>query len=45
MVIVWLIPVTTEEAAFARVNGWDKFEAKLIEQNPDLVDVYREPVI
>ncbi|WP_093858235.1 suppressor of fused domain protein [Streptomyces sp. TLI_053] len=34
--IVWLIPITAEETAFIRDQGWEAFEDALVRQDPDL---------
>ena len=39
--IVWLIPISTEEAEFVLGNGWRKFEDELVAQAPNLIDVWR----
>src|SRR5262249_21840645 len=40
--LVWLVPITAEEALYVNVHGWDKFEEKLDEQQPDPLDWYRD---
>lgn len=42
--IVWLVPVTAAEAAYARARGWKKFEERLVETDPDLTDLYRPSI-
>lgn len=39
--IVWLIPITEQETAFIRANGWPAFEDLLVRQDPDLLDPVR----
>ncbi|MCX4791830.1 suppressor of fused domain protein [Streptomyces sp. NBC_01221] len=39
--IVWLVPITSVEADFVRVQGWQAFEQALAAQDPDLVDINR----
>jgi hypothetical protein len=39
--IVWLVPITSAEADFVRVKGWQAFEQALAAQDPDLVDLNR----
>lgn len=39
--IAWLIPVSVTEAKYLAVHGWDAFEDRLVERDPDLTDVYR----
>ncbi|QUW84023.1 suppressor of fused domain protein [Streptomyces mirabilis] len=36
--VVWLIPITAEETAFIRDEGWEAFEDALVRQDPDLLD-------
>jgi hypothetical protein len=44
-VIVWLVPVGKRELDFIDVNGWSKFEEKLIEVDPDLFDMRRAEIV
>jgi Suppressor of fused protein (SUFU) len=44
LVIVWLVPVTAREAAFAR-EGFGPFEALLQVQNPNLLDLARGELV
>jgi len=41
VVIAWLVPITDSEADYVSSHGWDAFEDKLVEQDPDLVDFHR----
>ena len=41
VVVAWLVPITTSEADFISHRGWDAFEDKLADQDPDLVDFQR----
>lgn len=41
VVIAWLVPITDCEADYASNHGWDAFEDKLVEQDPDVVDFHR----
>ena len=41
VVFCWLVPISREEAQFVRHCGWERFEDRLVEENPDLVDVFR----
>jgi hypothetical protein len=41
VVIAWLVPISTREADFVSRRGWDAFEDKLVDQDPDLVDFTR----
>ena len=45
LVIVWLVPIHPAEARFIRSHGWQKFEEKLDEANPDLLDLGRAAVV
>jgi hypothetical protein len=40
-VVVWMIPIHSKEAAFARVNGWSDFEDRLEALQPDLFNLQR----
>ena len=42
--IAWLIPISRSEARYVRERGWRDFEQRLAEIDPDLVNVYREPL-
>jgi len=44
VLFVWLLPIAATEAAFVRAQGWDVFEDRLMEHDPDLTDVFREPM-
>lgn len=41
IVIAWLVPIADSEADFVSTYGWEAFEDRLVEQNPDLVDFHR----
>lgn len=41
IVIAWLVPITDSEADYVSNHGWDAFEDRLSEQDPDLVDFHR----
>lgn len=41
VVIAWLIPISAREANYVARLGWDSFEDRLVEADPDLTDVYR----
>lgn len=43
--LVWLIPISQTEADFVAANGWSRFEDTLVETDPDLLDIEREPVV
>lgn len=40
--IVWLVPITSEEAQFARRMGWQSLEDEMVSQDPDLLDYARD---
>jgi hypothetical protein len=44
VVLAWLVPITAREARFVYERGWDAFEDKLVERDPDLVNIYRDEV-
>jgi hypothetical protein len=39
--VVWLIPITRSEAEYVRRQGIGAFESLIEEQDPDLLDLYR----
>jgi Suppressor of fused protein (SUFU) len=43
-VMVWMVPIGKNEAAFVAEAGWPAFEAKLVEQDPDLLDPKRSEI-
>lgn len=45
VVIAWLVPITTPEAEYVKQHGWSKFEDLLVEQDPDLADFDRRPLL
>lgn len=44
-VFAWLVPITSDEAAFAKAKGWDAFEERLVRVDPDLPDFDRESIV
>jgi hypothetical protein len=44
-VMVWLIPLLTEEANFVKDRGWSLFEDVLELENPDLMDLNRGSIV
>jgi hypothetical protein len=42
VVMVWLIPITHQEAGFVRVHGWSRFEDELAKADLDLSDLGRQ---
>lgn len=43
--VCWLVPVFESEAQFVKRHGWDPFEDRLAEADPDLTDLGRSPVV
>lgn len=35
-IFAWLVPISASEARFVQEQGWEAFESRLVEQNPDL---------
>jgi hypothetical protein len=44
VVIAWMVPIADSEAKFVHDKGWDKFEENLVKMDPDLLDLFREPL-
>jgi hypothetical protein len=44
-IFVWLVPIFKEEAQFVSNFGWEAFEDKLEENDPDLMNFKREKFI
>lgn len=44
IVVAWLIPISSYEAAFVKRSGWHAFEDCLVREDPDLIDVWRKPM-
>lgn len=44
-VIIWLLPLHSSEALFVKSAGWENFEDILEINNPDLLDLKRNPLI
>lgn len=44
-VMTWLVPISHGEAHLVWAAGWEAFEDMLVEQQPDLTDVDRIPVV
>jgi Suppressor of fused protein (SUFU) len=38
---IWLVPLATDEAAYVRSKGWSAFEERLLDSDPDLLDLQR----
>ncbi len=45
VIMAWLVPITQDEAVYVTGQGWDKFEALLIRDNPDLLDFQRPSIV
>jgi hypothetical protein len=43
--LAWLVPVTTSEAEYVTAHGWSAFADRLVEVDPDLLDLRRAPVV
>lgn len=44
-VFVWIVPIHSDEAECVRRHGWDAFEDRLVEADPDLCDFARSSVV
>jgi suppressor of fused protein SUFU len=44
VVIAWLIPISSSEAEYVSQYGWNAFEDRLAEADPDLTDIFRTPI-
>lgn len=42
--ISWLVPISHGEAHFVMNRGWSAFEDLLSETQPNLVDIFRQPM-
>jgi hypothetical protein len=45
VVFAWLVPIATSEAEYVRKEGWQAFEDRLLDAQPDLTDLHRAPVV
>ncbi|GAA1575278.1 suppressor of fused domain protein [Kribbella hippodromi] len=45
IVIAWLVPITAGEARYVAFNGWNAFEDRLVEQDPDLTSFSRQSIV
>ena len=43
-VIVWAVPVAPSEVEFIMKTGWRAFEEQLQQVEPDLLDMFRDPI-
>jgi hypothetical protein len=41
VVVAWLVPISSREAAYVEQYGWSAFEDRLVDEDPDLVDFGR----
>lgn len=41
IVIAWLVPISAQEAEYVKEHGWNAFEARLADTDPDLTDPFR----
>lgn len=44
IIMAWLVPIFRNEMNYVRERGWRDFERQLVESDPNLTDVYREPL-
>jgi hypothetical protein len=44
VVMTWLVPITDAEAGYVHTRGWPAFEDALEGEDPDLVDLSRDPL-
>jgi hypothetical protein len=45
IVLVWMVPITTSEAAFVRKAGWGAFERELERHDPDVLNLRRSAIV
>lgn len=45
VVMVWLVPMSHSEFHYVHTQGWEAFEDRLMEQQPDLIDTGRSPLL
>jgi hypothetical protein len=45
IVIAWLVPIFPAEAKYVADHGWEAFEDRLVEQDPDLTEFTRKPMV
>lgn len=45
IVSVWVFPIFEDEVKMLSEKGWNYFEDKLEEVDPDLIDLYRESIV
>lgn len=44
-IFAWLVPITSQEAEFAKTRGWEAFEDRLASVDPDLLNLGRKSII
>ncbi len=44
IVVAWLVPISSNEASYVRQHGWRAFEKRLVENDPDLTNVFCAPL-
>lgn len=44
-IFAWLVPITSQEAEFAKTKGWEAFEDRLANVDPDLLDLRRKSIV
>jgi hypothetical protein len=42
---MWALPISASEARYCEEHGWDAFEDRLTEADPDLLDLDRRPIL
>ena len=42
---MWVLPVFASESRYCKEHGWDAFEDRLSEADPDLLDLERPPIL
>ncbi|MGW7363623.1 suppressor of fused domain protein [Streptomyces sp. NPDC054841] len=42
--LVWLVPIGDREAHYVEREGWEAFERKLVQEDPDLLDLNRPEI-
>jgi Suppressor of fused protein (SUFU) len=44
IVVAWLVPISSNEASYIQQHGWRAFEKRLVEDDPDLTNIFRAPL-
>jgi hypothetical protein len=42
--IVWLVPIAASEKSFIAARGWSSFDDQIARFDPDLLDLFRQPI-